>query len=127
MFGTTTNSFWKNLGWAKKGILSFSYVPLTVLSVAGSLLFTLTAAAMFIQVIARLVFPSAAPRGITTVLLAVLLFGSLNLLALGIVGEYIAKVFEEVKRRPHFLRRSVIRDGEVRPAVLAEEKNEGIV
>jgi len=127
MFGTTTNSFWKNIGWAKKGILSFSYVPLTVLSVIGSLLFTITAAAMVIQVIGRLVFPSAIPKGITTVLLAILFFGSLNLLALGIVGEYIAKVFEEVKRRPHFLRRSIIRDGEVRPAVLAEEKNEGIV
>ena len=30
MFGTTTNSLWKNIGWAKKGILSFSYVPLKI-------------------------------------------------------------------------------------------------
>jgi hypothetical protein len=35
---------------------------------------------------------------------------------LSVLGEYLAKVFEEVKRRPHFIRRSVIRDGEVRRA-----------
>lgn len=118
MFGRTTNSFWKNIGWAKKGILSFSYVPLTVLSVAGVLLFGFTVAIMIGQIIARLLFPSAVPRGITTVLIAILFFGSLNLLAVSIAGEYIAKVFEEVKRRPHFIRRSIIRDGEIRPAVL---------
>ncbi|HTR35473.1 MAG TPA: NAD-dependent epimerase/dehydratase family protein [Bryobacteraceae bacterium] len=126
MFGTTTNSFWKNIGWAKKGILSFSYVPLTVLSVTGSLLFGMTVAVMVIQIIARLLFPSAIPRGLTTVLLAILLFGSLNMLALGVIGEYIAKVFEEVKRRPHYLRRSIIRDGEIRAAVLGDE-NDGSV
>ncbi len=126
MFGTTTNSFWKNIGWAKKGILSFSYVPLTVLSVTGSLLFGMTVAVMVIQIIARLLFPSAIPKGLTTVLLTILLFGSLNMLALGVIGEYIAKVFEEVKRRPHYLRRSIIRDGEIRAAVLADE-NDGSV
>jgi polyisoprenyl-phosphate glycosyltransferase len=127
MFGTTTNSFWKNIGWAKKGILSFSYVPLTVLSVTGLVLFGITIATMFIQIAARVLFPSAVPKGLTTVLLAILFFGSLNLLALSIVGEYIAKIIEEVKRRPHFLRRSIIRDGEVRRAVLSDEKNEGAV
>jgi hypothetical protein len=33
-----------------------------------------------------------------------------------VIGEYISKIFEEVKRRPHFVRRSMIRDGEVRDA-----------
>lgn len=123
MFGKTTNSFWKNIGWAKKGILSFSYVPLTVLSAAGLFLFGITFAVMLAQIVGRLLFPGAVPRGITTLLLTVLLFGSLNLLAIGIAGEYIAKVLEEVKRRPHFIRRSIIRDGEVRPAVLSQEKS----
>jgi len=126
LFGTTTNSFWKNIGWAKKGILSFSYVPLTMLSVTGSLLFGMTVAVMVIQIIARLLFPSAIPKGLTTVLLTILFFGSLNMLALGVIGEYIAKVFEEVKRRPHYLRRSIIRDGEIRAAVLGDE-NDGSV
>jgi dolichol-phosphate mannosyltransferase len=98
-----------------------------MLSVAGLLLFGITVAAMLAQIVGRLLFPSAVPRGVTTVILAILFFGSLNLLAVSIVGEYIAKVFEEVKRRPHFIRRSIIREGEVRPAVLAEDKYEGSV
>jgi dolichol-phosphate mannosyltransferase len=114
MFGTTTNSFWKNVGWAKKGILSFSYVPLTLLSVSGIFLFFLSIALMAGQVIAKLFFPNVAPRGFASILLSVLFFGSINLLAVSIVGEYLAKIFEEVKQRPHFIRRSVIRDGEVR-------------
>ena len=43
-----------------------------------------------------------------------LLFGSLNLFAIGLVGEYLARVFEEVKRRPLYVRSSIVRDGEVR-------------
>ena len=114
MFGVTTNSFWKNLGWAKKGILSFSYVPLTVLSVSALFLFAISVVLMLAEVVVKLVFPSLAPKGFATVLLLILFFGSLNLLAIGVVGEYLAKIFEEVKQRPHFIRRSVIRDGEVR-------------
>jgi nucleoside-diphosphate-sugar epimerase/glycosyltransferase involved in cell wall biosynthesis len=124
MFGVTTNSFWKNIGWAKKGILSFSYVPLNMLSFLGVSLFGITAFLMTLQILLRLVFPGLAPRGITTVLLAILFFGSINLFAISLTGEYLAKVFEEVKRRPHFIRRSVIQDGEVRPAVLSE--NQGL-
>ena len=114
MFGTTTNSFWKNIGWAKKGILSFSYVPLTLLSISGILMFFISLALMAGQIVAKLFFPNLAPKGVATILLSVLFFGSVNLLAVGIVGEYLAKIFEEVKQRPHFIRRSVIRDGEVR-------------
>ena len=72
--------------------------------------------AAVVQVIARLLFPDLAPRGVTTTLLIIMFFGSLNFLGLSVLGEYLAKVFEEVKRRPHFIRRSLIRDGEVRPA-----------
>jgi dolichol-phosphate mannosyltransferase len=114
MFGVTTNSLWKNLGWAKKGILSFSYVPLTMLSVSALVLFAISLILIVAEAVLKLLAPSLTPRGITTVLLSILFFGSLNLLAIGVVGEYLAKIFEEVKQRPHFIRRSVIRDGEIR-------------
>jgi polyisoprenyl-phosphate glycosyltransferase len=114
MFGVTTNSLFKNIGWAKKGILSFSYVPLTILSVSGFILLALTGIAMLLQIVSRLVFPQSAPRGVTTLLICILFFGSLNLFAVSLVGEYLAKIFEEVKRRPHFIRRSIISQGEVR-------------
>jgi dolichol-phosphate mannosyltransferase len=114
MFGRTTNSLLKNIGWAKKGIFSFSYVPLNILSAAGAILMTLTLLLMVLQLAAKLLFPSLAPKGVTTLLLAILFFGALNLAALSILGEYLAKIFEEVKRRPHFIRRAIIEDGEVR-------------
>jgi dolichol-phosphate mannosyltransferase len=125
MFGVTTNSFWKNIGWAKKGILSFSYVPLNMLSALGISLFGLTVFLMGLQIVLRLLFPGLAPRGVTTVLVAILFFGSINLFAVSLMGEYLAKIFEEVKRRPHFIRRSIIRDGEVRPAVLSSNHDAG--
>ncbi len=60
--------------------------------------------------------PDIAPKGVTTTLLFIMFFGSLNLLGISLLGEYIAKIFEEVKQRPLFIRKSIIRDGEVRPA-----------
>jgi dolichol-phosphate mannosyltransferase len=119
MFGTSTNNLFKNVGWAKKGILSFTNTPLNMLSVAGVALFGLSLLLGLVAVASRLLFPQAAPHGFTSMVLIVIFFGSLNLLAASLLGEYIAKIFEEVKRRPHFIRRSFVRDGEVRGATEA--------
>jgi len=114
MFGVTTNSLVKNIGWAKKGILSFSNTPLNILSFAGTILFFISVLLGTAQIISRLMFPDLAPKGVTTMLLLILFFGSINLFAIGIIGEYIAKIFEEVKQRPLFIRKHLIRDGDVR-------------
>ena len=114
-FGVTTNSLLKNMEWAKKGILSFSHTPLNILSFIGSVLLIGSILLGVFQIFSRLLFPHLAPRGITTVLLAILFFGSLNLFGLSLLGEYIAKIFEEVKHRPLFIRRCIIKGGEIRP------------
>jgi dolichol-phosphate mannosyltransferase len=116
MFGRSTNNLWKNIGWAKKGILSFSNTPLNMLSWAGVTLFFLGILLAVYQVLGKLLFPRLTPPGLTTIIVLIVFFGSLNLFGLSIIGEYLAKVFEEVKQRPVFIRRSIIRDGEVRPA-----------
>ena len=116
MFGTTTNSFLRNLGWAKKGILSFSNVPLNILSAAGFVLLFVTFSLMVIEVALKALLPELAPKGFTSVLLTIGFFGAINLFAVSLIGEYIAKIFEEVKQRPLFIRRSLIKDGEVRLA-----------
>ena len=107
------------IAWAKKGIFSYSYAPLNMLSFFGTALFLVTVLLGALQTISKLLFPEATPWGITTVLLGILFFGSVNLFALSLIGEYIAKIFEEVKQRPHFIRRTIVRDGEVRPASAA--------
>jgi dolichol-phosphate mannosyltransferase len=110
-FGQSTNNLFKNIEWAKKGIFSFSDTPLTMLTTAGV---TSLAVSLLLAVVTaglRLFVPNIAPRGTTTVLIAILIFGSFNLFAIGLVGEYIAKIMAEVKGRPRLIRAALIRDG----------------
>ena len=107
MFGTTTNSWRRNWGWAKKAIFSFSYLPLEWLSYGGLTLTILSFIAMVAQIIARLYNPNL-PHGIPTIIVLILFFGGLQLLAVSILGEYLGKVLEETKSRPKFIRKSVI-------------------
>jgi polyisoprenyl-phosphate glycosyltransferase len=117
-FGRTTNSFFKNVAWAKKGILSLSYVPLSALSLVATGLFLFALALGLGEIAARLFYPGMSRNGPTSVMLCIFFFGSLNLVAIATVGEYIAKIHEETKRRPHFIRKALIRNGEVRQAPL---------
>jgi nucleoside-diphosphate-sugar epimerase/glycosyltransferase involved in cell wall biosynthesis len=116
MFGRSTNNMLKNFGWAKKGILSFSRTPLDLLTFSGIGLVLISAFLGMLQLLARLFFPELAPRGITTVVLLIMFFGSFTIFAISLIGEYIAKIFEEVKARPTFIRRHLIRAGEIRKA-----------
>lgn len=113
MFGRTTNTLSKNIDWAKKGIFSFSNVPLTLLTTAGLGLLGLSVILAIVVVILRILWPDIAPRGATTLLIAILMFGSLNLFGIGLVGEYIGKIMIEVKRRPRLIRSALIRHGVV--------------
>jgi dolichol-phosphate mannosyltransferase len=116
MFGRSTNSMLKNFGWAKKGILSFSRAPLDALTFAGIALVLISVLLGAAQFFARVFHPELAPRGITTVVLLIMFFGSFTIFAISLIGEYIAKIFEEVKARPSFIRRHLIRGGEIRKA-----------
>lgn len=111
VFGESTNDLGRNIGWAKRGIFSFSDVPLTMLTALGAATFMFSTIAALVVAMLRLLVPEIAPRGATTILIAILLFGSFNLLAIGLVGEYVAKIMTEVKRRPRLIRASIIRDG----------------
>lgn len=111
MFGVTTNNWRKNLAWARKAIFSFSYVPLELLTYLGWTLTLVSFLAIIIQVI--LYFTgSPIPHGITTIIVLILFFGGLNMLAISILGEYQAKILEEVKKRPKFIRRRIIKTTE---------------
>ena len=108
MFGVTTNNWRKNLAWARKGIFSFSYVPLELLTYLGWTLTTVSFLAIIIQIV--LYFTgSPVPHGITTIIVLILFFGGINMLAISILGEYQAKILEEVKKRPKFIRRRIIK------------------
>lgn len=116
MFGRSTNNMLKNFGWAKKGILSFSRTPLDLLTFSGIALVLISVFLGLLQFLGRLFFPNLAPRGITTVVLLIIFFGSFTIFAISLIGEYIAKIFEEVKARPTYIRRHLTRGGEIRKA-----------
>lgn len=109
MFGKTTNNFLKNFQWATKGILSFSYVPLQLMTLLSLLVFFIALIGMVVQIIFRLLLPNT-PAGITTVLIVVLFIGAIQLLGISILGEYIGKIFEEVKQRPKYVVKSIIKN-----------------
>jgi polyisoprenyl-phosphate glycosyltransferase len=108
MFGRTTNSLLHNLGWARKAILSFSYVPLDLITWLALGTVGLSFVAILLQVISRLFFPDLAPRGFTTLFVFLLFLGGIQLLCLSIIGSYLAHIYDEVKRRPPYIVESIL-------------------
>lgn len=108
MFGRTTNNLVKNLGWARKAIFSFSYIPLDLITI---LALTVTFAAflgIIYSIVVRLLFPSIVPSGLTTVIILILFVGGIQLLCLAIIGSYLMHIYDEVKRRPPYVVESVL-------------------
>lgn len=120
-FGRSTNNIFKYFGWAKQGILSFSKTPLNILTAVAVIQFFLTMGLAATQIILKWIFPDIAPQGITAIVLLVMIFGSTILLALSLLGEYLAKIFDEVKQRPIFIRQYIISNGEKKIADVSEE------
>lgn len=112
MFGTSTNNFWKNIGWAKKGIFSFSSLPLKIMTAVSVILVAAFSIFFFIAIGVRIFAPELVPAGLTTIILLIIGFGSINLLSTAVVGEYIAKIIEETKGRPRFIRDSITLGGQ---------------
>jgi len=95
---------WSSLGLIRlaiNGITSFSSLPVHIITVMGAV-FLLFALLLGIQSLA-LWFNGEAVTGFTTVNLLLLIIGSMLMIGLGIIGEYIAKIYDEVKGRPRFV------------------------
>src|SRR3989338_3130096 len=109
MFGKTTNNLLKNINWATKGIFSFSYVPLQIMTMVSFVVFFIALAAIILQIILRILLPNT-PQGSTTILISVLFIGAIQLLGISVLGEYISKIFEEVKRRPKYIVKNILKN-----------------
>jgi glycosyltransferase involved in cell wall biosynthesis len=91
----------KMLSFAWKGITAFSTAPLRMITVLG-LLSGFASFALIAWVLAIRFFTDNATPGWASVLLPLLFIGSVQLLCLGVIGEYLSKIYEEVKRRPKY-------------------------
>ncbi|MFH0793690.1 MAG: glycosyltransferase family 2 protein [bacterium] len=110
VFGRTTNSLLKNLGWARRAIFSFSYLPLDIITFLAFITVVLALVAIAAQIILRLVNPSLVPSGFTTLIVLILFMGGIQLLCLSIIGSYLMHIYDEVKRRPPYIVRSILND-----------------
>jgi polyisoprenyl-phosphate glycosyltransferase len=100
--GNTKFPFRKMMRFALNGIFSFSFLPLqlaTYLGFAVSLIsFTYIVYAVFLKL-----FTTQLVQGWTSVIVAVLFMGGVQLISVGIIGEYVGRIYEEVKQRPLYV------------------------
>jgi len=99
--GVTSNRFFDNFTWAKKAIVNFSYKPLELIT-------KLATAAVGITIIAAgwylyRHFMYGSPRGFATLLMVMFIFGTLQLIVLSVIAEYLLRMFHEIKARPPYI------------------------
>ena len=100
--GETKWSFWKLFKYSIDGIVNFSQAPLSIASFSG-MLFTLIAFFMvFFVIVRKLIFGDPVAGWASTVCI-ILFIGGIQLLCMGIIGQYLAKTYMEVKKRPHYI------------------------
>ena len=105
--GETKYPFKKMLRFALDGIFSFSTVPIKYTIVMGIITTTLAIAGIIYVFIARLLTDGWV-SGWTTLIITILLIGGIQLISIGILGQYIGRTFEEIKRRPLYIVESTI-------------------
>jgi polyisoprenyl-phosphate glycosyltransferase len=108
--GTTKFSGWKLWNFAIEGITSFSTAPLKIWTYLGGIGALVAFGYASFIVIRTLIFGIDVP-GYASVLVAILFFGSLQLISVGLLGEYIGRMYIESKQRPTYLVRKCYRQG----------------
>lgn len=100
--GSTKYVFARMLRFALDGIFSFSIVPLRMISLLGAVTVVLGILFGFYSIGVRL-FTDSAVSGWTSLVVLVLVFSGTQLLSLGILSEYVGRIYEEVKKRPRYI------------------------
>ncbi|MDR2337791.1 MAG: NAD-dependent epimerase/dehydratase family protein [Deltaproteobacteria bacterium] len=112
LFGVSTNNFMKNIWWAKKGIFSFSTKPLVYIQVLGVMMFLFTFFLGLYYLINYYLNPEEPHvQGVMTIVMLLLGIGSVLIISVSIIGDYIGKIIEEVKARPKFIRNKLLING----------------
>jgi glycosyltransferase involved in cell wall biosynthesis len=106
LVGATKFSGWKLWNFALEGITSFSLVPLKIWSYVGAMGAMLTFSYAAFIVVRTLIYGVDVP-GYASLLVAVLFFGSLQLISVGVLGEYLGRIYMETKQRPIYLVRKL--------------------
>lgn len=100
--GETKWSFWKLFKYAIDGVINFSQVPLSIASWFGMIMTFFAFCVVVFIVVRRLIFGDPVAGWASTVSI-VMFIGGIQLFCMGIMGQYIAKTYLEVKKRPHYI------------------------
>ena len=100
--GQTKWSFWGLMKYAIDGIISFSQAPLDIASWFGFLMTGIAFLMLIFIVVRRLIFGDPV-AGWASTICVIIFIGGLQLFCLGIMGQYLAKTYMEVKNRPHYI------------------------
>ena len=102
--GNTKWSFYKLLNLAIEGITSFTTMPLRIATVLGSIVSVMAFIYMFYIMIKTFLFGDDV-QGFPTLMIVILFLGGVQLLSIGIIGEYLGRIFNETKNRPPYIAR----------------------
>lgn len=100
--GETKWNFWKLFKYAIDGVINFSQLPLSIASWFGLFMTVVAFAAVVFIVVRKLLFGDPVDGWASTVCI-ITLIGGIQLFCMGIMGQYIAKTYMEVKKRPHYI------------------------
>jgi glycosyltransferase involved in cell wall biosynthesis len=106
--GSSKYSFTKLLGLAFDGIFAFSIIPLRVATVFGFLTIFVSCVFAAYSIYVR-VFLDQSPQGFTALIMIMTFLSGVQLLFLGVIGEYLGRVYEETKSRPHYIVGKIVR------------------
>lgn len=105
--GSSKWSFWKLFKYAINGIVSFTTSPLRLSTILG-LFFSLLSIIYLVVVIIQKIFFQINIEGYATIVALILLLGGIQLLCIGIIGEYLARTYVETKKRPIYITKEII-------------------
>ncbi|MDE7310793.1 MAG: glycosyltransferase family 2 protein [Eubacterium sp.] len=100
--GETKWSFWKLANYAVDGIINFSQLPLNISSWTG-IFMTIFSFAMLLFVIVRKLAFGDPVAGWASLICVIVFIGGIQLFCIGIMGQYLAKIYLETKKRPHYI------------------------
>jgi len=126
--GSTKYPLAKLIGLAKDGIFSFSTVPLTAVFYLGTLMSVLSLVALLLILVLRLfnipIFGMKASdvQGFSSTILTILLIGGIQLVSTGVLGEYIGRIYLEIKGRPTYLIRDKVAAPDTEMCAVIETK-----
>ncbi len=100
--GETKWNFWKLFRYAVDGVINFSQVPLSVASWFGILMTVISFAVVAVIALRRMIWGDPV-AGWASIVCIMTLVGGIQLFCMGIMGQYISKIYMEVKKRPHYI------------------------